>query len=177
MPTENADHYDLVVPEGWEVVRWIQYEKAYFYGRRVEDVKPPVGVVIENWSGEWADEFTDRPLRVNALSWEEVFETQVDYFSSSEFFGFEVLPERTIGGERAVGMRVREVMEKVGKEIVWEQWHVLRHDGVWLFDLSSGGDRDMVSDDAYGILDSFRWTGPAPSPIPDPLPVPTPRQR
>ncbi|RRD47070.1 hypothetical protein [Arachnia propionica] len=177
MPTEYADHYDLVVPEGWEVARWDQYEKAFFFGRRVEDVDPPAAVSIENWGGEWADEFTDRPLRVNALSWEEVFETQRREFSSSEFFGFEVLPERTIGGERAVGMTVHQVGEKSGKESVWEQWHVLRHDGVWLFDLFSGGGRDRVGDDAYGILDSFRWTGPAPSPLPEPLPVPTPRQR
>ncbi|RRD46453.1 hypothetical protein EII35_15555 [Arachnia propionica] len=175
MPTEFADHYDLVVPEGWEVIQWDQYEKAKFIGRRIESIDPPAAVILENWGGEWVSDFTDRPLRVNALSWEEVFETQRREFSSSEFFGFEVLPERTIGGERSVGMRVREVME--GRGSVWEQWHVLRHDGVWLFDLLSGGGRDRIGDDVYELLDSFRWTGPAPSPIPEPLPVPTPRQR
>ena len=73
------------------------------------------------------------------------------------------LPDRVIGGERAVGYS--NVYTEADTSKVYETWFVGRHDGLWRFTLNSAPGESAVPSEARAALDTVSW-GPPESAIP-----------
>ncbi|MDO5083540.1 hypothetical protein EII34_06405 [Arachnia propionica] len=156
------------MPEGWELVRSSRAGVANFTARKLGGQIPSASVDLEHWGEDWAlERYGGDQGGVSRLSRESVLEHYLSIYSDPRFTDLTVLPEREIGGEQAVGLSVRApaprspVGKILGEELQWEQWYVVRHDGVWRFVISSGLGQDRADEEAAEILDSFRWTGPA----------------
>lgn len=166
--SEQADSYEVEVPEGWELVRSTRPGVANFTARKLGGQIPPASVDLEHWGENWAQEsYGDEQGGVSKLSRENVLKHYQSIYSDPKFTEVTVLPEREIGGEQAVGLKVRPPAARSPEdltqleELQWEQWYVVRHDGVWRFVISSGLEQDQADEEAAVILDSFRWTGAA----------------
>ncbi|MDO5083541.1 hypothetical protein EII34_06400 [Arachnia propionica] len=153
MSSKSTDLYDVVIPEGWEFSRYGYPSNPAFTAELIGDPAPSARVFLESFRGLQVG-----GSRASEISPEEVLEFYLSKYFDKGSMDLVVLPEREIGGERAVGLRVWS--QKEGHSWVHEEWFVVRHDGVWRFGLSSGTSRDVIGQDAYAILDSFRWTGP-----------------
>ena len=70
----------------------------------------------------------------------------------------EVLPDRMIGGDRAVGYSYLQEKDGVGQR--YEDWFVGRHDGVWHFVLNSAPGETVVPSEARAALDTVAWGPP-----------------
>lgn len=154
MSSKSTDLYEVAVPEGWEFVRYGYPVNPAFNATLVGDPAPPAMVFLECFRG-----FQVGGGRASEISPEEVLDFYLERNFGKGRSDLVVLPEREIGGERAVGFRGWARNGKTGPW-VWEEWFVVRHDGVWRFGLNSGTSRDVIGQDAYVLLDSFRWTGP-----------------
>ncbi|MDO5068443.1 MAG: hypothetical protein Q4D96_14285 [Propionibacteriaceae bacterium] len=166
--SEQADLYEVEVPEGWELVRSTRPGVANFTARKLDGQFPPTSVDLEHWGEDWAQEsYGDEQGGVSQLSLENVLKHYQSIYSTTEFTEVTVLPEREIGGEQAVGLKLRPPAAGASadleqfEELRWEQWYVVRHDGVWRFVISSGLEQDQADEEAQAILSSFRWVGPA----------------
>lgn len=72
------------------------------------------------------------------------------------------LPERTIGGEQAHGCG--GTLNGDWDFEPYEQWIVVRHDGLWQFQLTAADGDTELPPALHQMLDSFRWTTPEPAP-------------
>ena len=164
--SKQADSYEVEVPEGWEIVRSSRPGVANFSARKLGGQIPATSVDLEHWGEDWAlERYGGEQSGIFKLSREDVLEHYLSFYSDPRFTDLTLLPEREIGGERAVGLSVRTpaprspVGKILGEELQWEQWYVVRHDGVWRFVISSGQFEDEDDVAARSILDSFRWVG------------------
>lgn len=72
------------------------------------------------------------------------------------------LPERTIGGEPAQGCG--GTLDG-GRDLEpYEQWIVVRHDGLWIFQLMAADGDTELPPALHQMLDTFHWTTPEPAP-------------
>ncbi|RRD47604.1 hypothetical protein [Arachnia propionica] len=85
-----------------------------------------------------------------------------DHFCPDPVVRLTRLPERTIGGEPAHGCGGR--LENRWDTEMYEQWIVVRHDGLWAFQLMAADGDTELPPPLHQMLDTFRWTTPAPSP-------------
>ncbi|RRD05365.1 hypothetical protein EII34_06420 [Arachnia propionica] len=164
MPSEHADQYEVVIPENWKSDKDEYPDSPDFIAQRVSDVSSEAKFHLVHSPGGKSglrSEGGDEIPRETSLE-EELDRDMKSYADLGDSVKLVVLPEREIGGERAVGLRVRFIHGN--SSWLREEWHVVRHDGVWGFRLTSGASRDVIGQDAYAILDSFRWIGPSPSP-------------
>ncbi|RRD05366.1 hypothetical protein EII34_06425 [Arachnia propionica] len=141
---------------------------ANFTARKLGGQIPPASVDLEHWGENWAQEsYGDEQGGLSNLTKETVLQHYLSIYSEPKFTDLTILAEREIGGESAVGLSLRppKVLTEPAPghwtELQWEQWYVVRHDGVWRFVISSGLGQDRADEEAAEILDSFRWTGPA----------------
>ncbi|MDO5068442.1 MAG: hypothetical protein Q4D96_14280 [Propionibacteriaceae bacterium] len=162
MPSERADLFEVVIPESWESSKDEHSDSPDFTAWRIGDVFPRARFRLNHFPG---GKSVRRSAGGDRIVYATSLEEQLDYaLEGYAYLGDSakvvVLPEREIGGERAVGFRIRFIRGKY----LWlrEEWYVVRHDGIWDFTLESGASRDVIGQDAYAILDSFRWVGPPP---------------
>lgn len=159
MPTKYPDRYEVEVPEGWEILRSERPGVAKFTAQRSGDELPPATVDMEHWEGEWAQGRFGSSSGSAGLTREDVLKHYLALYAKvPNLTDLTILPERQIGGETAVGLTVRPVGGK--RKLLWEQWYVVRHDGVWRFVISTGKKVNKDDDAAHAVLDSFRWVGP-----------------
>lgn len=78
----------------------------------------------------------------------------------------ELLPDRTIDGQRTVGFRAHNVPMREGGIYTLEQWILRRPDGQWLLYIYSSPGADHVDPALSAALDTLRWTTPTPTPSP-----------
>ncbi|MDO5068435.1 MAG: hypothetical protein Q4D96_14245 [Propionibacteriaceae bacterium] len=181
MPTKFADTFAVDPAEGWLVKMYYKKEGAFCWVSNDMDRDPFPGpaLKIQHTRGRLAEViYSGRGARSLKLSYGEVLRHRKEEHSKFGHKNLILLPDRVIGGERAVGVSYR--YESEGQHGVEEQYHVIRHDGLWTFTLHSGINRDVIDPDTYRVLDTFRWTGPfdeaSVSPRPTPSPEPSPSE-
>lgn len=152
MSSYYPDLYEFDVPDGWRLDWKRDPMVPNFHTMRPYGTEYRGGIYLNHQSG-WSKtgEHSSTTPEDEALK-------RLSGLVRKKIAEAVMLPEREIGGERAVGFAVLDVTGEL--PVLLEQWFVVRHDGVWVFGLDSGGGRDVVGQDLYGILDSFRWTGP-----------------
>ncbi|MDO5068547.1 MAG: hypothetical protein Q4D96_14820 [Propionibacteriaceae bacterium] len=170
MRTEHADGYTFDPAEGWD-------EQSTSVMGEV-----PYTITEEtNRSGEFRIRRTDGKTLLSSRRIEELgavflpgfpVDPQVvlkDRMLNREDYGkqpeMRVLPPRTVGGEPALGFSYRD---QFGQMYKMEVWCVVRHDGVWEFDLRTNPNLATPPAELHQMLDSFRWTGPRPAPTATP---------
>ncbi|MDO5083547.1 MAG: hypothetical protein Q4D89_09110 [Arachnia propionica] len=169
MPTEFADTFSVDLVEGWVSEMHPDKAGAFCWVWDAVDTVPDPGpaLKIEHIHNSTAEHINSaRHSEVPMLSYDEVVRQRSAMYGSGGYRGFVLMPERIIGGEAAVGMGYRSVA--VGRRVVRVEYYIIRHDGLWVFTLFSGINRDVIDPDTYRVLDTFHWTGPYVEPSPEP---------
>lgn len=167
MPTEAADTFAFEPVEGWEVEMHYRTVSPFCWVAKEGIPGPGPALRVLQTKGLDAElHATKRLSRVPMMTYQEMLRFESLAYIGGRYKYLVLLPERTIGGEHAVGLRYRA--EDKDSRIVEEQYYVLRHDGMWNFSVQSGIYHDVIDPDTYRVLDGFHWTGPyvEPSSVP-----------
>lgn len=170
--TDTRDDFHITPPDGWTEFSGTYGESGYYYiasangdtgysstAMRVrreslyilkfifkKNPEDPQFVIDMN-------EYRDRSIRMSKTT-KEVSEVIP-------------LPDRTVGGERAVGYS--DIYTKNGIPQKYETWMVGRHDGIWTLSINSAPGETVIPPEASAALDTVYWTPPeAPAPSPSP---------
>ena len=151
--SETADSFHITPPEGWVVIPVKSYEAMDYIASANGDSRfSAASLRVQHW---WPEalrvalgRYSEKPLVSDIAS-----AKTVDNISD-----IEVLPDRMIGGDRAVGYSYLQEKDGVGQR--YEDWFVGRHDGVWHFVLNSAPGETVVPSEARAALDTVAWGPP-----------------
>ena len=159
--SETADSFHITPPEGWVVVPVKSYEAMDYIASANGDSRfSAASLRIQHW---WPEalrvalgRYSEKPLVIDMYGYRDsdiASAKTVDNISD-----IEVLPDRMIGGDRAVGYSYLQEKDGVGQR--YEDWFVGRHDGVWHFVLNSAPGETVVPSEARAALDTVAWGPP-----------------
>ena len=165
--SETADSFHITPPEGWVVIPVKSYEAMDYIASANGDSRfSAASLRIQHW---WPEalrvalgRYSEKPLVIDMYGYRDsdiASAKTVDNISD-----IEVLPDRMIGGDRAVGYSYLQEKDGVGQR--YEDWFVGRHDGVWHFVLNSAPGESVVPSEARAALDTVAWGPPEPSASP-----------
>ena len=165
--SETADSFHITPPEGWVVIPVKSYEAMDYIASANGDSRfSAASLRIQHW---WPEalrvalgRYSEKPLVIDMYGYRDsdiASAKTVDNISD-----IEVLPDRMIGGDRAVGYSYLQEKDGVGQR--YEDWFVGRHDGVWHFVLNSAPGETVVPSEATAALDTVAWGPPEPSASP-----------
>ena len=165
--SETADSFHITPPEGWVVIPVKSYEAMDYIASANGDSRfSAASLRIQHW---WPEalrvalgRYSEKPLVIDMYGYRDsdiASAKTVDNISD-----IEVLPDRMIGGDRAVGYSYLQEKDGVGQR--YEDWFVGRHDGVWHFVLNSAPGETVVPSEARAALDTVAWGPPEPSASP-----------
>ena len=159
--SETADSFHITPPEGWVVIPVKSYEAMDYIASANGDSRfSAASLRIQHW---WPEalrvalgRYSEKPLVIDMYGYRDsdiASAKTVDNISD-----IEVLPDRMIGGDRAVGYSYLQEKDGVGQR--YEDWFVGRHDGVWHFVLESAPGESVVPSEARAALDTVAWGPP-----------------
>ena len=159
--SETADSFHITPPEGWVVIPVKSYEAMDYIASANGDSRfSAASLRIQHW---WPEalrvalgRYSEKPLVIDMYGYRDsdiASAKTVDNISD-----IEVLPDRMIGGDRAVGYSYLQEKDGVGQR--YEDWFVGRHDGVWHFVLNSAPGETVVPSEARAALDTVAWGPP-----------------
>ncbi|RTE47977.1 hypothetical protein [Actinobaculum sp. 313] len=162
------------VPNGWNAGRpeRIPYDYCISPAEVGECTRPSFGA--EHLDPSWVREYTVFDEK-DTYDPEGEYTYNLDRLVSRSLSGkvryeprsdFMVLPARTIDGNTARGYSY--VLSSKDGPIRLEEWFVGRRDGVWILTLRSAPGETTLPPELDGILDTVKWTTPAPSPSASP---------
>ena len=165
--SETADSFHITPPEGWVVIPVKSYEAMDYIASANGDSRfSAASLRIQHW---WPEalrvalgRYSEKPLVIDMYGYRDsdiASAKTVDNISD-----IEVLPDRVIGGDPAVGYSC--LQEKDGVSQRYEDWFVGRHDGLWRFVLNSAPGETVVPSEATAALDTVAWGPPEPSASP-----------
>jgi lipoprotein len=159
--SETADSFHITPPEGWVVIPVKSYEAMDYIASANGDSRfSAASLRVQHW---WPEalrvalgRYSEKPLVIDMYGYRDsdiASAKTVDNISD-----IEVLPDRMIGGDRAVGYSYLQEKDGVGQR--YEDWFVGRHDGVWHFVLNSAPGETVVPSEARAALDTVAWGPP-----------------
>ena len=159
--SETADSFHITPPEGWVVVPVKSYEAMDYIASANGDSRfSAASLRIQHW---WPEalrvalgRYSEKPLVIDMYGYRDS-----DIASAKTVDGIsdiEVLPDRVIGGDPAVGYSCLQEKDGVGQR--YEDWFVGRHDGLWRFVLNSAPGETVVPSEATAALDTVAWGPP-----------------
>ena len=159
--SETADSFHITPPEGWVVIPVKSYEAMDYIASANGDSRfSAASLRIQHW---WPEalrvalgRYSEKPLVIDMYGYRDsdiASAKTVDNISD-----IEVLPDRMIGGDRAVGYSYLQEKDGVGQR--YEDWFVGRYDGVWHFVLNSAPGETVVPSEARAALDTVAWGPP-----------------
>ena len=159
--SETADSFHITPPEGWVVIPVKSYEAMDYIASANGDSRfSAASLRIQHW---WPEalrvalgRYSEKPLVIDMYGYRDsdiASAKTVDNISD-----IEVLPDRVIGGDPAVGYSC--LQEKDGVSQRYEDWFVGRHDGLWRFVLNSAPGETVVPSEARAALDTVAWGPP-----------------
>ena len=159
--SETADSFHITPPEGWVVIPVKSYEAMDYIASANGDSRfSAASLRVQHW---WPEalrvalgRYSEKPLVIDMYGYRDsdiASAKTVDNISD-----IEVLPDRVIGGDPAVGYSCLQEKDGVGQR--YEDWFVGRHDGVWHFVLNSAPGETVVPSEARAALDTVAWGPP-----------------
>ena len=165
--SETADSFHITPPEGWVVIPMKSYEAHDYIASANGDPKfSAASLRVQHWSPEALrvvfERYSEKPIVIDMYGYRDS-----DIASAKTVDGIsdiEVLPDRVIGGDPAVGYSCLQEKDGVGQR--YEDWFVGRHDGLWRFVLNSAPGETVVPSEVRAALDTVAWGPPEPSASP-----------
>ena len=165
--SETADSFHITPPEGWVVIPMKSYEAHDYIASANGDSRfSAASLRVQHWSPEALrvvfERYSEKPIVIDMYGYRDS-----DIASAKTVDGIsdiEVLPDRVIGGDPAVGYSCLQEKDGVGQR--YEDWFVGRHDGLWRFVLNSAPGETVVPSEVRAALDTVAWGPPEPSASP-----------
>lgn len=164
MSTRHPDPWDITILDGWAVTkRNAERLDVTILPISGEGTAKAPGFSIDRRSGDSAYERMHKGTKPGyPIEPQDLFHHEVNRVLIREDVDITILPERLIGGEKALGYSHIDVP----RASYWFQeiWFVVRHDGVWRFTLQPARWEETISPEIHQMIDSFHWETPEPTP-------------
>ena len=159
--SETADSFHITPPEGWVVIPVKSYEaNDYIASANGDPGFSAASLRVQHWSLEalrvTLGRGEEKPVIIDVNGYRD--EGMASARMVERISDVAVLPDRMIGGDRAVGYSYLQEKDGVGQR--YEDWFVGRHDGVWHFVLNSAPGESAVPSEATAALDTVAWGPP-----------------
>ena len=165
--SERADSFHITPPERWVVIP-VDPDEAndYIASANGDPGFSAASLRVQHWSPDILKavlgvSHEEKEVVINMNSYRD--KHMAGLGATKQVSDVVGLPDRVIGGERAVGYS--NVYTEADTSKVYETWFVGRHDGLWRFTLNSAPGESAVPSEARAALDTVSW-GPPESAIP-----------